>query len=157
MFLFEVIDSLDKTGVKYALVGGYALALHGIVRATMDIDIVIKMNKSQVKLAVETLNKLGLTSRIPINSDELVEFRQEYIDQRNLIAWSFVDYKNPSKVVDILIIETLDDILIQTISVSGRKIKVAKLSEIKRMKQSSKRTKDLQDLALIKAKENEKD
>lgn len=33
--------------------------------------------------------------------------RKEYIENRNLIAWSFVDYQNPSRQVDILITKDL--------------------------------------------------
>jgi len=38
MFLYEVTEALDKKKLKYAVVGGYALALHGLVRATMDVN-----------------------------------------------------------------------------------------------------------------------
>ena len=45
MFLFKVIDSLEKYKVDYAIAGGYAVALHGAVRGTVDIDFVIKLSK----------------------------------------------------------------------------------------------------------------
>ena len=32
---------LDEAGVEYALIGGYALAAHGLVRVTEDIDILV--------------------------------------------------------------------------------------------------------------------
>lgn len=39
MFVLDVTDALLKRKIRFALVGGYALALHGIVRATMDVDV----------------------------------------------------------------------------------------------------------------------
>ena len=45
MLLFRVTDALKKSGVKFAIVGGYALALHGAVRGTVDLDLVISLRK----------------------------------------------------------------------------------------------------------------
>jgi hypothetical protein len=41
MFLTELCQSLKNHSVRYALVGGYAVALHGAVRGTVDIDFVM--------------------------------------------------------------------------------------------------------------------
>lgn len=38
----EVLASLSRHGVEYALVGGVALNIHGIVRATEDIDLFVR-------------------------------------------------------------------------------------------------------------------
>lgn len=37
MLLYALTDAFDKNNLKYAIVGGYALALHGLVRATVDV------------------------------------------------------------------------------------------------------------------------
>ncbi len=37
----RLAESLDKSGVSYTLVGGYALVLHGVRRFTEDIDLLI--------------------------------------------------------------------------------------------------------------------
>ena len=42
MFIQKLIQSLTKYDVNYAVVGGYAVALHGAFRGTMDIDLVIQ-------------------------------------------------------------------------------------------------------------------
>lgn len=42
MFLIELCQSLEQHNVRYALVGGYAVALHGAVRGTVDVDFVIE-------------------------------------------------------------------------------------------------------------------
>lgn len=40
--LAAIIDRLDGEGIPYALCGGMAVALHGHVRATQDIDLLIR-------------------------------------------------------------------------------------------------------------------
>jgi hypothetical protein len=42
----EFLKLLGSNGVKYLLIGGYAVNVHGYVRATNDLDIWIKVNRS---------------------------------------------------------------------------------------------------------------
>lgn len=156
MLLYEITDAFASSKLKYALVGGYALALHGLVRATMDVDFVLSLTQNDFELAEKALEKIGLQSRLPIRAQDIIKMRKEYIENRNLIAWSFVDYKNPSRQVDILITKDLREIAIEKISVGGRKIPVASLEELLKMKTEAGRPQDLIDIKNIKAKLNEK-
>ena len=74
-------------------------------------------------------SEIGLTSRIPVRAQDIIKMRKEYIENRNLIAWSFVDYKNPLRQVNILIIKDLKNLETIDISVAGKKIPVATLKE----------------------------
>lgn len=152
MFLYEITDAFAAAKLKYVLVGGYALALHGLVRATMDVDFVLSLTQRDYELAEKTLAKIGLQSRLPIRAQDVIKMRKEYIKERNLIAWSFVDYKNPSRQVDILITQDIKDMDFKSISVAGRKISVASLKELLKMKTRAGRPQDLVDIENIKAK-----
>ena len=156
MLLYELTDAFEKAKLKYALVGGYALAIHGLVRATMDVDFVLSLKLADFELAEKVLKDLGLQSRLPVRAQDIIKMRQEYIEERNLIAWSFVDYKNPSRQVDILITKDLSDLKTVKISVGGRKITTATLLTLLEMKQESGRPQDLVDIKNIKKKLNAK-
>lgn len=156
MFLFELTDTFEKSSLKYALVGGYALALHGIARATVDVDFVLSLNLADFELVESLLKKLGLQSRLPVRAQDIIKMRKEFIEKRNLIAWSFVDYNDPQRQVDILITKTLSKTKTQIISVGGRKIVVATLPELLKLKTESARPQDLVDIESIKKKLNEK-
>ncbi|WP_415061222.1 nucleotidyl transferase AbiEii/AbiGii toxin family protein [Bdellovibrio sp.] len=156
MLLYEIVDAFKDAKLKYAVVGGYALALHGLVRATMDVDFVLSLTQKDFELAEKTLGKIGLQSRLPVRAQDIIKMRKEYITERNLIAWSFVDYRNPSRQVDILITKNLSEMDIEKISVAGRKISVVTLQELLKMKQESGRPQDLIDIENIQAKLNEK-
>ncbi len=137
MLLYEITDTFEKSKLKYALVGGYALALHGLVRATMDIDFVLSLRLNDFELAEASLEKIGLQTRLPIRAQDVFKMRQEYIETRNLIVWSFVDYANPSRQVDILITKDLRDLEVEKISVGGRKISVVTLRELLRLRKEA--------------------
>ena len=156
MLLFEVTDAFESSKLKYALIGGYAMALHGVVRATVDVDFVLSLSLHDFQLAERALEKIGLKSRLPVRAQDIISMREEYISRRNLLAWSFVDYNNPSRQVDILITRDRRDLEVQKISVGGRKILVASLAELLKMKKEAGRPQDLIDIENIKAKLHEK-
>ena len=56
--LAKVCRLLNEAGVKYVVVGGFALALHGVVRATKDIDILVEPSVANVALALKALEGL---------------------------------------------------------------------------------------------------
>jgi predicted nucleotidyltransferase len=156
MFLYDVVNAFKKHKVEYALVGGFALALHGVVRATVDIDVIIKLTQRNYTLAEVALKELGLTSKIPVNAQDIFKMRDEYIANRNLIAWSFVDYKNPTRLLDIIITDPLSNFDIEKISVGGLKIPVVSLPDLRKLKKRAGRPQDLVDIENIDKKLKEK-
>lgn len=150
MLLYEVVDSFEAEKVSYALVGGYALALHGVVRATMDVDFILTLTQSDFEAAERALARIGLKSRLPIRAQDVIKMRKEYIEKRNMVAWSFVDYSNPSRQVDLLITKDLKKVKTQKISVGGRKIVVATAQELLKMKEEAGRPQDLLDIQNLK-------
>lgn len=56
--LATVCGLLNAAGVKYVLVGAFAAALHGVVRATKDIDILIEPTLANTRRALQALEGL---------------------------------------------------------------------------------------------------
>ena len=161
MLIYEVHKAFEDFKIPYAIVGGYALAFHQIVRATVDVDLVLKLDLETFEKAEKSLKSIGLQSRIPVTAKDIIQFRKEYIENRNLIAWSFVDFKNPMRQVDILITMTLSSLKVEKISVAGFKIPVVSLTDLMKMKKKSGRPQDLLDVEMIEKRlkeiKNEKD
>jgi len=44
----RVIDSLERAGVEYAVIGGVALNIHGLVRATEDLDLFVRPSPENI-------------------------------------------------------------------------------------------------------------
>lgn len=52
-FFSHVIDVLERLGIPYMVVGGFAAIFYGEPRLTIDVDIVVKMSKEHVMPFVE--------------------------------------------------------------------------------------------------------
>lgn len=149
MFLLKLSRLFHKQKIHYGLVGGYAVSLHGAVRGTLDIDIVLPFNLEQYKKAEKALQSIGLQSRLPIIAEDVFNFREEYIKNKNLIAWSFVGEKNPSEIIDIIITHDLDQLSVIDMKIQGTKIKVVSIDDIIKMKKASGREQDLLDISAL--------
>ena len=149
MFIKNIIQALNKQHVKYAVVGGYAVALHGAVRGTIDIDLVLYLEKAQFVGAEKALQALGLEPRLPVSAAEVFEFRQEYIDNRNLIAWRFYNPRNPLEIVDIVLTHDLAQMNTITKTIEGLSIQLASLDDLIAMKRQSARPQDLEDIKAL--------
>lgn len=56
----EFLQSLNDNGVRYLVVGGYAVALHGYPRYTKDIDVWVEMTAEKARRSQKRLSNSGL-------------------------------------------------------------------------------------------------
>jgi hypothetical protein len=145
-FIQRVVAAMEKHGVKYSIVGGFAVSLHGAVRGTVDVDAVINHTKDQFERCEAALKSIGLQPRLPVAAAEVFEFRSEYIEKRNMIAWSFINYNNPLEIVDIIITHDLQKMKGVRLKVGGKGIEVLSVKDLIRMKGDSGRPQDLEDI-----------
>ena len=149
IFIQQVCHTLREHGVTHAIVGGYAVALHGAVRGTMDVDIAIRWNLKNLQAAEAALLSLGLVSLHPITANDVFHFRDEYIQNRNLIAWNFYHPDNPARQVDIIINYDLTAHKTRTISTTAGDLNSLALDDLIAMKQESGREQDLADITSL--------
>jgi len=135
--------------VRYAIVGGHAVALHGAVRGTVDIDIVLAWNRKTVAAAEKALIELGLISRLPISANDVFDFRKEFIENRNLIAWNFYNPDDLSEQVDIIITYDLKNKRTKRIDLAGMPVRILSLKDLIDMKRLSARPQDVEDVKAL--------
>jgi len=148
-FLNRVCSALDDKGVRYALVGGHAVALHGAVRGTVDVDIALAWNLKALQLAEKALTEIGLVSRLPVDANDVFQFRDEYVNNRNLIGWNFFNPANPGEQVDIVITYDLKGKRIRSIDTSGGSVRLLSRHDLIDMKRASGRPQDLADVEAL--------
>ena len=146
MKLEELVRSLKKEKINYMIVGGYAVNFHGYSRNTVDIDLIIKFTLPNLKKIETILNSMGLISKLPIDAISVFKFREEYIKNRNLIAWNFYNEKDPTDQVDILINHDVSEFKSEIFRVGKMEFKVISKPDLIKMKKESGRKKDLLDI-----------
>ena len=58
----EWLESLNASGVEYVVVGGIALAFHGIVRYTGDLDVLVHASAANAERVMLALRRFGFES-----------------------------------------------------------------------------------------------
>lgn len=150
LFLVRLCRALGQKQVKYALVGGHAVALHGAIRGTIDIDLVIEFSLENVRKTEEVLKDLGLSSYLPLSAEYIFSHRKELIEERNLVAWSFISLNNPLEVVDLIVSFDLnEDMVVEKTLSNGETLKVLSKDELIKMKKASGRPQDLADITAL--------
>jgi predicted nucleotidyltransferase len=129
---------LNANGVKYLLIGGYAVGFYGYPRATNDIDIFISKDLENAERLVKTLAEFGfaedyLSTDIFTKDKSIVRMGVEpmKIELANFI--SGIEFE-----------EAFEDKIIGTIG--GIEINLISLNHLKINKKASGRYKDLNDL-----------
>src|SRR5580658_10278396 len=64
----EFLKSLNSNSVEYLLIGGYAVGLHGHIRATNDLDIWVKVSQENAVRIERTLREFGFATA-PLSPD----------------------------------------------------------------------------------------
>jgi hypothetical protein len=58
----DFIEAFNVNNVRYILIGGYAVILHGYIRSTADMDIWVDKTKENYKKIKKALNQFGAPS-----------------------------------------------------------------------------------------------
>jgi class 3 adenylate cyclase len=73
--LVAICRSLNKEGVRYLLIGGFAVILHGLVRTTKDIDLLIDPSEENIRRLKRALGTLPDNAVALIADDDVRKYR----------------------------------------------------------------------------------
>jgi len=134
----EFIQSLNDNHVRYLVIGGYAVALHGHPRYTKDLDVWIESNAENIDKLLQALDQfgfgsLGLKLKDFKNPDEVIQlgYPPNRIDLLSGIEGVDFDQCYQSRVQLVI-----DNITLNLID----------LENLKKNKKATGRTQDLADL-----------
>jgi hypothetical protein len=152
VFYLDLFRVLDEKRVRYFLIGGLAMNLHGVPRTTMDVDIVIALDGVNREAFLAAAQALALQPVAPVPLTDLFDplKRQEWIRTKNMIAFGLrpADINGPT--VDVLIDVKLDfDEAIKRAvlrDVQGVRIAVASVIDLIRLKEATGRPQDAADV-----------
>ena len=136
----QLMKALEAEHADYVLVGAAALGVHGLVRATEDIDLFVRANPENVDRLKRALNAVWSDPEIEnISSDDLAG------------EYPTVRYVPPTGGIVVDLISHLgeafafDDLEIEDVVLEGQRIRVASPRTLYRMKRDTLRPKDRMD------------
>ncbi len=133
----ELIQLMNRHGVQYAMVGGFAVNYHGYVRTTQDIDFLVYPSEENAVRMMAALTEFGFgNAGIP----------QEYFARKGTavhigVEPNRIDFlTHLAGVANEVIFSNLEDVVIEDVST-----KMISFHDLISVKKKSKRLKDLAD------------
>jgi len=153
MIPFErIFRLLNEHDVRYVIIGGIAVILHGSPRLTADLDIAIDLEPVAAHRAIKALQEAGFIAEIPVDirqfADETV--RRRWIVEKQMKALSLHDRAVPPTVIDILAENPIafDDLYrrAKEVSLDELTLRIASIPDLIALKRLSGRPEDLRDI-----------
>ncbi|MBP9211867.1 MAG: hypothetical protein KBF97_03650 [Bacteroidetes bacterium] len=135
----EFIELLNKHEVEYLLIGGFAVALHGYVRNTVDIDFWINNSKINAEKLVRVMDDFGFHS---------LQLKSSDFEKENVI----IQLGYPPHRIDLItspegvVFEECYPKRLTTITTDGINIHYVDLGNLKKNKKAAGRSQDIADI-----------
>jgi len=163
MIYEELFRELTQYKVRFAVTGGVALVLHGVVRFTADLDLIVDLSEDNLKLFLQVIKKLGYKTKQPIRPEDLLSpsIRKNWAEEKHMVVCTFYHPVKPLNIVDLFIIELIPFPSIEKeivwFEAGGLRLPVVSKAHLKQLKRIANRPQDLADVAILEQLEREKE
>ena len=137
----DMLKCLNKAGVDYILVGGWAVNMYGYIRATVDLDIWILADSENAKKVYGAVAEFGA----PVSEMKPEEFAEYGMIFQVGVAPCRVDII--SKISGVSYADAVTRAIPKTID--GVNVRIISLEDLIANKKASGRTKDLADVEVL--------
>ena len=151
----EVFRALNKAKINYVVCGGAAVVMLGFARLTVDLDLIVSLDRENLSRLYDVLLRLGYKTRVPIRKDEFIrrEILAKLEKDNNMKVMSFYDPKDAFKTVDIGVnLPNIPQILKRKklIKAGSLNIPIIFIKDLIKMKKDLARPKDIIDVENLK-------
>lgn len=161
MFYEDILKNLYNEKVKFVVAGGVAMVLYGVVRLTVDLDLVVFLEKSNLERFVSVIKNLGYKQKLPVDEKDFLDpaIRRKWREDKNMTVFSFYKPDKPINIVDVFIEEPIpfDEIEKEMVLFDAGDFTIPVISKkhLKLMKLSADREQDRADIEVLEALESE--
>ncbi len=151
-----ILRALNDAEVRYLIVGGLAVVAHGYVRLTVDIDIVLGLQRDNILRAMKALDAIGYHPLVPVKSSDFAseELRELWRREKNMIVFQMANPERPSTRLDLFVREPFDFekeyAQAKYLDVAGIPSPVVRIETLMAMKMEAGRPKDFGDAGELK-------
>ncbi len=151
----SILSDLNSAGVRYVVVGGVAVVLHGHLRFTADLDLVISLDRANVLAAMRVLEALGFRPRPPVPAEQFAdpETRASWIREKGMTVFSLWSPAYPGTDVDIFAEEPIpfEDLSARSkrVEIPPLTVPIASIPDLIAMKRAAGRPVDRDDISAL--------
>jgi hypothetical protein len=100
-----IISALEAADVRYVIAGGFAVNLHGFLRFTKDLDLLVDLDPANAALAIQVLGACGLRPRVPVAASDFADpaKREDWFEHHNMVVFQVWHPEDPTCTVDLFI------------------------------------------------------
>ena len=155
MKIAELLQSLSANRVHYVLVGGLAVQLHGFLRSTFDVDLVLAMDDANLSRFIDVAKQFGLVPVIPVSIDSLRDATQidTWHREKGMLAFALREPQIGGSAVDVLVRPNVAFDKLLANAVNGKlfdsEVPIACIDDLIVMKRFANRPKDQLDIAAL--------
>jgi len=155
MFYSRILSELNSSQLTYAIIGGVAVNLHGYLRATGDLDIVILLTDEEISKFISVVNKIKMVPRLPVKLEDFADSdkRTEWIEEKNMLVFSVYNPNDPREHIDVKIAEPeeFETIIKNRVIMKDGDLElpVASIEDLIEMKKRAGRDRDLIDIKAL--------
>lgn len=137
------------------MVGGVAVVLHGYLRTTLDLDLVLHLERANVERALNALASLGFQPQVPVPLSSFAhpEIRETWLRDKNMTVFSLWHPDYPGFAVDLFVQEPFDFDTVHRralrVSLADVDVTVVSREDLVAMKRAAGRARDLDDIAAL--------
>jgi hypothetical protein len=152
MFYLDLFRALDRHHVQYLLIGGLAVSLHGVERATMDVDITVAMTPENLAALTGMAEELGLLPVLPVPLQFLqnLDVLRRWHAERHLAAFALRTPELAGVTMDILLFPPVEFFTMLpnalVLDVAGVAVRIASIDDLIALKQAVGRPIDIADI-----------
>ena len=157
IFYGKVFKALNKAKVKYVVVGGTAVVLHGYPRFTEDLDLIVFLEEKNLERVFSAFKVAGYSPKIPVTKEQFKDKKQRNLwkKEKGMIVFSFVENRPPFRLVDMFVDEPMpfDKLYKKRVKIKawGITIPIISIEHLKKLKQMAGRPQDLIDIVQLEA------
>lgn len=106
----SLVRALNEADVRYLIVGGLAVAAHGYLRLTADVDLVLDLKRDNLTRAITALMSLGYRPRAPVAFLDFVdpEKRAQWIREKGMTVFSAFSPDHAATELDLFVESPFD-------------------------------------------------
>jgi hypothetical protein len=105
-----IVTALETAQVQYLVVGGVAVNAHGYVRVTNDVDLVIRLERSDIVAAFFALAAIGYYPAVPITAEQFADekLRESWRREKQMLVLKFWSDEHRETPLDVFVYHPFD-------------------------------------------------